>query len=94
MSEFLYAASGFVLLMLVLDLYRVLRGPGEADRLMSAQLVGTNGVGILLLLAAATEAFAVIDVALLLALLAAFSSVAFVNSASSKITSVDTEGDP
>jgi multicomponent Na+:H+ antiporter subunit F len=48
---------------------------------MAAQLIGTAGIGSLLLIAAATGARGVEDVALGLALLAAFASAAFVKSA-------------
>jgi multicomponent Na+:H+ antiporter subunit F len=78
MPEFLLAASGFVLLMVALGLIRILRGPDDADRMMAAQLLGTGGIAALLLLGAATGEAAVIDVALTLALLAAFASIAFV----------------
>ena len=78
MPEFLLGAAGFVLLMVALGLARILRGPGEGDRLMAAQLLGTGGMAALLLIAAATRVAAVVDVALALALLAAFASVAFV----------------
>ena len=57
---------------------RVLRGPGDADRMMAAQLLGSGGVRALLLFGAATGDSAVVDVALTLALLAAFASIAFV----------------
>jgi len=77
MSEFLLGAAGFVLATVALGLLRALRGPADADRLMAAQLFGTGGVATLLLLAAATRAPAVVDVALTLALLAGFISVAF-----------------
>ena len=50
--------------------------------MMAAQLLGTGGVAILLLVAAATETPPILDVALLLALFAAFAAVAFVRSAS------------
>jgi len=78
MAEFLLGAAGFVVLMAALGLLRILRGPGEVDRLMAAQLLGTAGIAALLLVAAATRTAAVVDVALALALLAAFASVAFV----------------
>ncbi len=78
MAEFLLAASGFVLLMVALGLIRILRGPDDADRMMAAQLLGTGGIAGLLLLGAATGEAAAIDVALTLALLAAFASIAFV----------------
>jgi multicomponent Na+:H+ antiporter subunit F len=63
-------------------LLRLLRGPANTDRMMAAQLLGTGGIAALLLLAAATGEPAPVDVAMALALLAAFSSVAFVKSAS------------
>ena len=65
-------------LTVALGLVRILRGPSAADRMMAAQLLGTGGIAVLLLLAAATGVSAAIDVALTLALLAAFASVAFV----------------
>ena len=49
--------------------------------MMAAQLLGTGGIAALLLLAAATALPAAVDVALTLALLAAFAAVAFVNNA-------------
>jgi multicomponent Na+:H+ antiporter subunit F len=78
MSEFLVLAAAFVLAMVALGLVRILRGPGNADRLMAAQLIGTGGIAALLLLAAGTGVSAVVDAALTLALLAAFAAVAFV----------------
>ncbi len=81
MTEFLLAAAGFVLLMVALGLVRILRGPGDAERMMAAQLFGTGGIAALLLLGAATGQGAVVDVAVTLALLAAFASIAFVKAA-------------
>ncbi len=78
MGEFLFAAAAFVLAMVALGLVRILRGPTVADRIMSAQLLGTGGIAILLLLAAAVPVPGVADVALVLALLAAFVAVVFV----------------
>ena len=80
MGDFLLVASGFVLAMVALGLLRILRGPTDADRMMAAQLLGSGGIAALLL-AAATQLPGAVDVALMLALLAAFASVAFVNSA-------------
>ena len=82
MSAFLLVAAGVVLATVALGLARILRGPGDADRMMAAQLLGTGGVATLLLLGAATGVDAVVDVALTIALLAAFASVAFFKSAS------------
>jgi multicomponent Na+:H+ antiporter subunit F len=81
-AEFLLAAAGFVLAMVALGLIRILRGPGDADRMMAAQLLGTGGIAAVLLLGAATGEGAAIDVALTVAVLAAFASIAFVKAAS------------
>jgi multicomponent Na+:H+ antiporter subunit F len=82
MANFLVGAATFILAMVGLGLCRILRGPAEADRLMAVQLLGTGGVAVLLLLAAAVKMPSIVDVALMLALLAAFVAVAFVTSAS------------
>jgi multicomponent Na+:H+ antiporter subunit F len=82
MASFLIAAAAFVLAMVALSLIRILYGPAKADRMMAAQLLGSGGIAALLLRAAATETPAVSDLALILALLAAFASVAFVISGS------------
>lgn len=79
--DFLLAVAVFVLAMVALGLIRILRGPAAADRMMAAQLFGAGGVAALLLMGVATDANAVTDVALVLALLAAFASVAFVQGA-------------
>ncbi len=71
-------AALFVLAMVAVGLARVLRGPEDADRVMAAQLLGSGGIAALLLLGSATGETAVVDVALTLALLAAFASIAFV----------------
>ena len=78
MTEFLTAAVGFILAMLALGLVSILRGPGDADRMMSAQLIGTAGIATLLLLGTVANLPAALDVALTLALLATFASIAFV----------------
>jgi multicomponent Na+:H+ antiporter subunit F len=77
MREFLLCAAIFVLATVALGLVRVLRGPDDADRMMAAQLLGTGGMAVLLL-SAGGGLSAAADVALVLSLLAAFASVAFV----------------
>jgi multicomponent Na+:H+ antiporter subunit F len=77
MADFLLAAAGFVLVVVALGLVRILRGPTIADRIMAVQLLGTGGIATLVLLAVATGMPAAIDVALSLAVLAAFVSAAF-----------------
>jgi multicomponent Na+:H+ antiporter subunit F len=81
MAEALLAAAFFVLATVVVGLLRVLRGPGRADRMMAAQLLGTGGVATLLLLAIGSGDAAILDATLVLAVLAAFAAVAFVQAA-------------
>ena len=76
MTAFLVWAALALMLSLLLGLIRVLRGPSTADRLMAAQLIGTTGVGLLLLLAPVLRLPALVDVALVLALLAVVSVAA------------------
>ena len=79
MASFLFGATGFVLTIVALGLFGILRRPADVDHMMAPQLIGTRGgVAILLLLADATATPSVVDVALMLALLAAFATVAFV----------------
>jgi multicomponent Na+:H+ antiporter subunit F len=80
MAEFLIAMAGLVLALMAVGLARVLRGPADVDRMMAAQLLGTGSVAALLLLAAGLEAPAIVDAAVILALLAAFAVAAFVSS--------------
>ena len=78
MTEFLLLAALFILLMVAAGLVRVLRGPADVDRMMAAQLLGTGGIAVLLLLGVATALPGAVDVALTLALLAVFAAVMFV----------------
>ena len=78
MAEFLFGAAAFILGMVALGLVRVLRGPTDADRIMAVQLLGTGGIAAVLLVGAASGESATVDVALILALLAAFAAFAFV----------------
>lgn len=81
MTEFLLAAATFVLGTVVLGLVRVLRGPGDTDRLLAVELLGTGGVAALLLIGVATGEPGITNLALLIALLAAFATVGFVTGA-------------
>lgn len=78
MNEFLLVASVAVLTLVGISLMAILRGPGDAERMMAAQLVGTAGIAGLLLAGTAQGSAATADVALLVALLATFSAIAFV----------------
>ncbi len=81
MTEALIAAAAIVLGTSLAGLLRVLRGPGLADRIMAAQLLGTGSIGALLLVGVGTGSPALLDLALTLALLAAFAIVAMVRTA-------------
>lgn len=70
-----------LLLSMLAGLWRVLRGPTRADRMLAAQLFGTTGVAILVLMALSAGQRALLDVALTLAVLAAVAVVAFVAAA-------------
>ncbi len=67
-----------MLLNVLIGLIRILRGPTPPDRMLAAQLFGTTGVAILLLLSQALAAPAIVDVALVLALLGAVAAIVFV----------------
>lgn len=69
-------------------LWRVWRGPSQADRMMAAQLIGTGGVAVLMVLAALQD-WTLLVVAFALATLAALAAVGFVKS-----ESPDGAGDP
>ena len=79
MAEFLVTVAGVVLALVAVGLMRVLHGPSDADRMMAAQLLGTGSVAALLLLAAGVRESALVDAAVILALLAAFAVAAFVS---------------
>jgi len=88
MAEFLLCAAFVILAVVTAGLLRLLYGPARADRMMSAQLLGTGGIAVLLLLGAAGKAPAGIDVALTLALLSSFASAAFVKAATDQSTTM------
>ena len=79
MNELLLTAAGLIVLMVAIGLARILLGSNDVERLMAVQLLGTGGIAALLLIAYATNVSGVEDVALGLALLAAFASIAFIN---------------
>jgi len=76
------AALSVILIVLLLSilggLVRVLRGPEPAERMLAAQLFGTASVAMLLILSQVMAMPALLDVALVFALLAAVTLVAFV----------------
>ena len=77
MSYYLWVAV-IILASIMLGFVRILKGPKAADRMLAAQLFGTGGVAILLILAHAMHMPSLVDVALVYALLAAITMVVFV----------------
>jgi multicomponent Na+:H+ antiporter subunit F len=80
MDSFLRVAAGLLMIAVGMGLARIFRGSQDADRMMAVQLLGTGGIAVLMLLAGSKTGAAAIDVAVTLALLAAFATVAFVKS--------------
>lgn len=78
MSAFLLSAGVFVLVTVLLGLLSIFRRTGDMHRMMAAQLLGTGGVAALLLLSSSVDLAGATDLALVLVLLGAFATVAFV----------------
>ena len=78
MNSLLLLLAVVLLLTLLGGLVRVVLGPTPPDRMLAAQLMGTTGVGVLLLLSQALSSEPLVDVALVFSLLAAVATVAFV----------------
>ena len=77
MTAFLAVAALVLVITLCGGLVRVALGPTPSDRLMAAQLIGTTGIATLLVLAEVVHVPALVDVAVIFALLAAVTVVAF-----------------
>jgi multicomponent Na+:H+ antiporter subunit F len=78
MIEYLSVIVGFLILALLVGLGRILLGPSSADRMLASQLFSTVGVSILILLAIIQNQPALINVALVLALLAPLTLITFI----------------
>jgi multicomponent Na+:H+ antiporter subunit F len=72
----LLTVTVLLLLSLIAGLLRALIGPGLQDRMLSIQLIGTGGVALLILLSLQLAIPFLVDVALVLALLAAVAAAA------------------
>ncbi|MDY0340125.1 MAG: monovalent cation/H+ antiporter complex subunit F [Coriobacteriia bacterium] len=70
-----------IMITVILGLYRIERGPTGADRMLSSMLFGTSGVALTLVLSAIEEIPSLLDMALVFAVLASISTVAFVKRA-------------
>ena len=78
MHNVLWSLSLFLLVNLLVGLWRALRGPTAADRLLTVQLFSTTSVAVLLLQARLEHSYSLRDIALVFALLGAITAVAFV----------------
>jgi multicomponent Na+:H+ antiporter subunit F len=78
MIEYLSAIVAMLILVLLVGLGRILLGPSPADRMLACQLFGTAGVSIIILLAIIQNQSALINVALVLALLAPLTLITFI----------------
>ena len=81
MTGFGLILAVFLLTNLLIAMLLVSRGQTPADQMLVALLFGTTGVALLLLLAYTENVPALVDVALVFALLAAITGVAFVQRA-------------
>ncbi len=77
MTLFMLATALVLLSSIAAGLVRIVIGPTPSDRMMAAQLLGTSGIAVLLVLAPVVAVPALIDVALVFALLAAVAVTAF-----------------
>lgn len=90
MHELRTAIAVFLLLNVAAGLVRVARGPTLADRMLVALLFGTTGVTVLLLFAADPGMSSLRNVAVVFALLAPITVVAFIRYAAARWTGGDT----
>jgi multicomponent Na+:H+ antiporter subunit F len=77
MSAVALGLAGYLLVTLVPVALRALRGPTTADRVLAVTLAGTTGIAALALIGRATGVGALLDVALVLAVLAAVPVVVY-----------------
>lgn len=77
MADMLFLAATLLLVLTAAGLFVLWRRGGDADRLLAIQLLGSGCIAVLLLVAVATQEASGLDVALLLALLAALAACAY-----------------
>ncbi len=86
MTHFLGVIIFVLLASILAGLLRVFRATRPAERMLAAQLFGTAAVAILLILSRLMEMPALLDVAMVFALLAAVTLVAYVVLAGRKLS--------
>lgn len=77
MTVVLLLAAVVLLGTVSVGLVRIVRGPTHSDRMMAAQLMGTTGIAVLLVLSPVVQSPGLVDAALVFALLAAVAVAAF-----------------
>jgi len=78
MTELIWCLAVLLLGSLLAGMLRVVLGPTAPDRMLATQLMGTTGVGVVLLLSELLSGPSLVDVALVFSLFAAMTTVAFV----------------
>lgn len=78
MDTFLSIAAALLIAFLLAGLLRVIRGPGRTDRMLASQLFGSTGVAVLMMLAIVKQQPALLNAALVLALLAPLTLMTFI----------------
>ena len=94
MDGFFSGLELFLLLNIILGVVRISRGPTAADRVLAIQLFGTAGVAVLLTMAHRLEMPALRNVALVFALLATLTVVAYTRFCGSPGCGSDAEAGP
>lgn len=77
MTFFLEALIAFLMVMLLLGLIRIIKGPSYTDRMLATQLFSTTGVAIIAVLSVLTGTPSLLNVALVLALLTSLTLITF-----------------
>ena len=67
-----------LLISLLISMHRIINAPSAIDSMLAAQLIGTLGVGIVLLVSQLLKTPGIIDTALVIALLASVTTITFV----------------
>lgn len=78
MSDWYWLFTKVILVTVIVGLIRVFRGPTRADRILAAQLCGTASVAMILMVMRIVGRNYLYDLALVFAILAAVSTIAFV----------------
>ncbi|GAA0812438.1 multiple resistance and pH regulation protein F [Colwellia sp. D2M02] len=95
MNYFYIAVVVTLLLCLILGLIRVLAGPDNANRMLAAQLFGTIGTTVVIVLSVLQHNEEITNVALVFTLLASITVVAFLKLAEQPFdsTTIDSNND-